>query len=132
METHNIAIQPSTLGVKIGQTTIVPITCCRTVEQFYKVCRLLEQPNAFTQEVQNRASPEVIRAALEFTPPNPGARAAEIRKAFGHFDYRNSGFLVNAGINVDQTPQTTRGRFLERPSIIFNKGSRKTLVRRSP
>ncbi|KXN90515.1 Protein argonaute 1C, partial [Leucoagaricus sp. SymC.cos] len=113
-ETHNIQIPPSTLGVKLGSAGIFPITHCRSVEQFYK----------------NRATPDVVRAALEFTPTDPGARAREITKSFRHFDYANSGYLINAGINIDQTPQTIRGRLLKGPPIIFFGGTERRLDQR--
>lgn len=110
LESHNIQIPPSTLGVRLGSIGVFPVTVCKTIQQFYK----------------NRATPEVVRAALEFTPPNPSARAREISKAFEHFDYQNSGFLVNAGINIDQRPQMVKGRLLKGPNIVFN-GSVKNL-----
>lgn len=109
LEAHNVVIPPHTLGVKFERSTSVfPITVCKTVQQFYK----------------NRATPEVVRAALEFTPPNPSARENEIKKAFGHLNYGNSFFLSFAGIDVDERPQMIKGRLLPRPKIVFNGASR--------
>ena len=66
----------------------------------------------------------MVRAALEFTPPNPSARENEIKKAFGHLNYGNSFFLSFAGIDVDERPQMIKGRLLPRPKIVFNGASR--------
>jgi len=36
---HNVTVPPNTLGVKFERSSSVfPITVCRTVQQFYKVC----------------------------------------------------------------------------------------------
>ncbi|KAF9452879.1 Piwi-domain-containing protein [Macrolepiota fuliginosa MF-IS2] len=102
-EVHNSVIPPSALGVKFSKGDVIPISFCDTVEQFYR----------------NRASPEVVRAALEFTPADPARRAAEISKAFGHFDYSNSHVLGSAGISVHERPELIRGRMLPSPSILF-------------
>lgn len=70
----------------------------------------------------------MVRAALRFTPENPSKREEEIRKAFGHLGYGNSFFLSFAGINVDEQPQTIKGRLLPRPDIVFRNDVRKSLV----
>jgi len=36
---HNVTVPPCTLGIKFERSSSVfPITVCRTVQQFYKVC----------------------------------------------------------------------------------------------
>lgn len=36
---HNVTVPPRTLGIKFERSSSVfPITVCRTVQQFYKVC----------------------------------------------------------------------------------------------
>ncbi|XP_006458268.1 argonaute-like protein [Agaricus bisporus var. bisporus H97] len=107
MRAHNFSIPRSTLGIETKDGKF-PITCCSTEEQLYK----------------NRATPEVVRAALEFTPSDPRQRANEINRAFKHFDYANSHFLVTAGIEIRETPEMIKGRMLGTPSIVFGTGER--------
>lgn len=70
----------------------------------------------------------MVREALNFTPRDPRERASEISKAFGHFDYSNSPFLVNAGIKVNERPEIIRGHLLPSPSIIFAENRERQLV----
>jgi len=70
----------------------------------------------------------VVRAALRFTPESPSKREEEIQKAFEHLNYGNSFFLSFAGINVDERPQTIKGRLLPRPDIVFRNDVRRSLV----
>lgn len=79
--------------------------------------------------IKNRATPEVVRAALEFTPSDPRQRANEINRAFRHFDYANSHFLVTAGIEVRETPEIIKGRMLGTPSIVFGNSERHLVIK---
>lgn len=84
--------------------------------------------NTLLTKLKNRATPEVVRAALEFTPSDPRQRANEINRAFKHFDYANSHFLVTAGIEIRETPEMIKGRMLGTPSIVFGTGERNLVI----
>lgn len=100
---HNIRIPPKSLGVKLGQDGQFPISVCLTVQQLYK----------------NRASPEIVRDALAFSPSTPGERMAIIENGWQQLQYTQSSFLVGAGINVMPMPTVVHGRTLPSPEISF-------------
>ncbi|RDB21330.1 Protein argonaute-2 [Hypsizygus marmoreus] len=100
---HGVTIRPGSLGVKIGQDGLFPIDVCRTIQQLLK----------------SRASPEIVREALDFSPPNPIERLNAIRAGWQQLRYAQSPFLLGAGISVKPEPLIARGRILPPPEIGF-------------
>ncbi|KAG6857512.1 hypothetical protein H0H87_002137 [Tephrocybe sp. NHM501043] len=99
---HRYPIRPKALGVKLG-SGIFPMSVCVTQLQLYK----------------NRASPEVVREALEFSPRDPRARLDAIKAGWQELQYTQSPFLIGAGIKVDSEPLAVSGRVLPSPRLLF-------------
>lgn len=69
--------------------------------------------------LQNRSSPEVVSAALNFSPPDPASRFEMIRAGWEQLGYGQSQFLAGAGITVEKKPVAIHGRKLEAPEVVF-------------
>ncbi|KAG5649597.1 hypothetical protein H0H81_002909 [Sphagnurus paluster] len=101
---HNYRIRPQSLGVKLGSDGIFPMIA------------------------KNRASPEVVREALKFSPPDPQERLHAITAGWNELQYQSSPFLIGAGISVDPVPLQVHGRVLPPPSIRFGDVDKRQTV----
>ncbi|KAF5386770.1 hypothetical protein D9615_001667 [Tricholomella constricta] len=110
---HNYKIRSGSIGVRLGKDGIFPISVCRTTQQLYK----------------NRASPDVVREALAFSPTCPSKRLEAIRAGWQELKYTQSPFLLGAGISVKPEPLHVKGRILPPPNICFGDGFELTLQR---
>ncbi|KAG5645900.1 hypothetical protein DXG03_005047 [Asterophora parasitica] len=100
---HGRTIRQGSIGVRLGSDGIFPIAVLKTIQQLFK----------------NRASPDVVREALEFSPPNPHRRLKAITDGWQELKYTSSPFLIGAGISVQPEPLHVEGRMLPSPKIRF-------------
>ncbi|KAF8894445.1 Piwi domain-containing protein [Infundibulicybe gibba] len=104
---HNYPIPPGSPGVKIGRDGLFPMGVCQTTVQLFK----------------GRSTPEIVQAALKFSPARPQERLNVIRGAWEQLRYERSPFLVPAGVKVTPSPIGVRGRTLQPPHILFGGGN---------
>ena len=79
-------------------------------------------------DFQNRSSPDVVREALAFSPPDPRRRLEAITAGWTELRYERSEFLLGAGIQVNPEPLRVNGRILPPPEIKFKNDKIKLRV----
>ncbi|KAG6836649.1 hypothetical protein H0H93_005479 [Arthromyces matolae] len=90
---HRYTVRRGSLGVKLGSAGVFPMN--------------------------SRASPEVVREALEFSPRDPNQRLQAIKAGWQELQYTTSYFLRGAGITINPEPISVHGRLLTSPLILF-------------
>lgn len=132
---HNHTIRPRSLGVRFSRDGDFPIGVCFTIQQLFKVrSRGFSSVDLSAEtliEHQNRASPDIVREALAFSPPNPKDRNSAIQAAWQQLQYDHSPFLLGAGITVSPQPVQVNGRQLEPLPIGFHKDTHNPQVSRT-
>lgn len=96
-------------------------SCSRSVTRSYR------QSSLDYLVSKNRASPEIVRDSLAFSPATPRERMSVIEAGWEQLQYKNSAFLMGAGISVTQLPITVHGRNLPNPDISFGKSNKVSL-----
>ncbi|KAJ7261353.1 Piwi domain-containing protein [Mycena haematopus] len=120
---HNITLTyPGTIGiVTSGKSApfkvVVPLELCALLPgQLYK----------------KKLPPDATATVVSFAALDPAKRLLMI-KGDGKLpspvqDYKNSEYLVDAGMQIDQNPITIRGRLLKAPSLLY-QGTRQLTAR---
>ncbi|KAK7440207.1 hypothetical protein VKT23_017149 [Stygiomarasmius scandens] len=104
---HNFTIPPRTLGVRLGNHEMLPITVCDVVNQLYK----------------GRLQPNHVSEVLKFIPQRPQYRLEKIKAGWQTLGHDTSEFLHGANITISQDAMTVSGRVLPSPQIMYGKQS---------
>ncbi|KAK1215823.1 hypothetical protein PQX77_021549 [Marasmius sp. AFHP31] len=98
---HGIRIERGTLGVKIGQGEMFPVTVCELETQLYK----------------SKLSPKQVSSLHRFMPSNPRDRLRWIEDGWSRLGHADSEFLKGAGVEINSKPMEIEARIL-RPRVM--------------
>jgi len=102
-QTHNVRTQFRDLpGIRVGRSDIFPIEFCLTGK---------------AQLYRSKLSGEFTTKMLTFTSQRPEARLAQICNGWNDLEYHNSDYVLNAGMEVSNTPFQVKARVLDPPGI---------------
>ncbi|RPD74278.1 Piwi-domain-containing protein [Lentinus tigrinus ALCF2SS1-7] len=97
---------PEYVGVRIGQTSIVPAEFC------------IVEP---AQVYKRRLPADVQRKFIELAAQDPRRRRRDIEEAIsgGLFNYTNSDYIQDAGMTVNQNLLSVTGQVIPPPGIVY-------------
>ncbi|EIW85395.1 Piwi-domain-containing protein [Coniophora puteana RWD-64-598 SS2] len=100
---HNVRTQFRDLpGIRVGRSDIFPIEFCLTGK---------------AQLYRSKLSGEFTTKMLTFTSQRPEARLAQICNGWNDLEYHNSDYVLNAGMEISNTPAQVKARVLDPPGI---------------
>ncbi|RPD66004.1 Piwi-domain-containing protein [Lentinus tigrinus ALCF2SS1-6] len=104
---YNLQVRyPRIVGVRIGKTAIIPAEFCHVVGG---------------QVYRKKIPPQAQKMFLEFATQKPRLRITDIRNAVANntFNYRDSDFMTDSGMRVQERPIEINGELIEPPPIKY-------------